>query len=121
MNKLVFISGKLRDTTPELVKVNILLAENTGIELLKGGFVPVIPMTTFSNYHEYLASLGEEGFMRQFIYPILDACSYLIALPNWKDSIGAVMEVNYAEREGIPVYYSVEEFLWKKLHGNSGL
>lgn len=42
---------------------------------------------------------------------IVEFCTHMVMLPRWRTSKGAVEEVLYAEKKGIPIFYSLESLL----------
>jgi hypothetical protein len=40
---------------------------------------------------------------------MLQSCDAILALPNWKTSVGAKEEVDKANKLGKPVFYSLDE------------
>ena len=42
-------------------------------------------------------------------YAVIERCTHVLMMPRWELSTGARMELEYAQRIGKPVVYSVDE------------
>lgn len=59
--------------------------------------------------------LSWDGFMH-ICYAIIDCCSMVVMLPNWKDSEGAKEERRYAKEKGKKIYYLINGRLEEEYH-----
>jgi nucleoside 2-deoxyribosyltransferase len=84
------------------VKRSLLVAD----ALISRGYLPFVPL--LSHYwNEYLEH--EYDYWMQYDLCWLERCDAVLRLPG--KSSGADVEVEYANRLGKPIYYSVKEFL----------
>jgi hypothetical protein len=86
--------------------VNVRNAINAAQILVECGYVPFVPH--LYHFWHFLWPSRQDQWKRLDIH-WLRCCQVLIRLPG--ESEGADMEVKLAKQYGIPVYYSVEEFL----------
>jgi len=93
----IYISGKISGLDLDQAEEYFELYENQIIEI---GHEPVNPMKVHANKicPEWL------DYMRADIKALMD-CDAVYAMPNWRQSIGARIEVGLAHDLGIPVYY----------------
>jgi len=73
-------------------------------ELMDLGFAPFAPL--YSHFINERHQKSYDAWM-QVDYEWIDVCDCLLRLPG--ESVGADLEVSYAMKIGIPVYYSLEE------------
>lgn len=116
---LVYVAGPLGKG--DLVK-NISRAHDAGIALLKAGLSVIVPHGSCFWANQWIAPMGNYALM-PCVEPkgiahadwlamdleIVRRCDAVLRLEG--DSIGADMEVDEADRRGIPVFYSVENVL----------
>lgn len=103
MTRYVYVAGPY---TRGDVEHNVRTAIAAGNRLLDAGYTPFIPHLT--HYWEALHPHHYEAWM-QYDFQWLSKCEALVRLPG--DSPGADREVEYAEANGIPVYYGVDALL----------
>ena|SRR3990172_12507056 len=83
---------------------NTLTAIGVGEELLAKGYAPFVPHLSHYWPHEH-----SWDFWMKFCMEWLKKCDVLLRLPG--ESKGADIEVDAALRNGIRVYYSLEELI----------
>ncbi|MBC8273418.1 MAG: DUF1937 family protein [Chloroflexi bacterium] len=88
------------------VVVNVRRAVLAAEELIKRGHVPFVPHLT---HLWHLISPHPIEFWFTYDNHWLDSCDCLLRLAG--DSVGADKEVALAERQGIPVFYDMDELL----------
>lgn len=98
----VYIAGPY-SSNPE---ANTLAAIAAGAVLIRAGYAPFVPH--LSHYVEQQHPQPYETWM-QLDFAWLAVCDAIVRLPG--ASSGADREVDRARQLGIPVYFSVEEFL----------
>jgi len=99
----VYVAGPYSQGDPE---ANTYRAMAEADKLLAAGYCPYLPH--LSHFHHLQHPHDYETWMRlDFAY--LAVCDVLIRIPG--PSPGADREVKVAKERGIPVYYSVAEFL----------
>jgi len=96
--KKVYIAGPF---TKGVVEQNVRNAVNAGDRMLSAGLVPYVPhlnwLWGFAHAHSWQQWLSLD-------LEWLDECDCLLRLPG--ESAGADLEVEYAKRKGIPVFYN---------------
>ena len=91
---------------------NVRLQLETADELIELGYIPYTPLLT--HFQEIYSSREEHVWLR-IDFAFLKTCNAVLRLkPVGKDgkeipSVGADQEVELAEKEGIPVFYTIEE------------
>lgn len=91
---IVYISGPMTG----LPEYNYPLFNRVADELRAGGF-------TVCNPAEFFGGLGDrtrEEYMRESVRCLV-ACDYVVTLPDWDRSDGAILEIEIAKQIGIPV------------------
>lgn len=111
--KLIYVAGPI---SLGVVWKNVAAAHAAGIKLLKAGYSVIVPHGSV-----FWGNLIRAGRWEPEVQPngtqhsdwmgcdleIVRRCDCLLRLPG--ESKGADMEVDVAERNGLPVYHSVEE------------
>ena len=97
---VVFISGKYSGKVEE----NIAFAETFARVLWDEGYTVVCPHLNTANFDEDGATSWKDYLAGDL--EILSRCDIVFALPNWKDSKGSKIEIDYALRQSIPVVES---------------
>lgn len=104
MGKCVYVSGPL--TSSGDIASNIRKAADVGTVLLDAGHFPYVPHLNY--FHEIIHPRPYEVWIKADMAWVQKSDA-LIRLPG--KSGGADREVEVADRLGIPIYYSVGEFL----------
>ncbi len=99
---LGYVAGKYRGE----VEDNIERAMHVSTALWEAGHVAICP---HGNTAHMDGAVSDARFLHGDLV-ILARCDFLITVEGWEDSVGAVGEVAYAERLGIPIYHSF--FSW---------
>lgn len=97
--KKVYVSGKISGLNLNEAKLKFFDAT---VELCGNNHIPVNP---FDILPDCKGEPTWEDYMRADLKEMLD-CDAVYALPCWKDSKGARIEVNLALSVGIPVYFN---------------
>lgn len=99
--KVAYIASKYTDTTKGKMEKNLRFAERWGKKLTKLGYAVISPLSN----SEYLEDTLDWRQMIKMDLAIIKKCDLLIALPNWRRSRGARLEVWWAKRYGVEVKY----------------
>lgn len=112
---LVYIAGPYRAEHPYQIQQNINNAWNTGVEICKLGYYPVVPH--LSTMH--MEGLGTPEFFIEATLEVMRRCDAVLVCPNFEKSKGTLGEIKEANKLGIPVFYTIlglqEYFLKKEL------
>ena len=87
---------------------NLRQAVDAGEAVSIAGFLPIIPQYTMLSEYAH-PNHSYQFYLYRMTLPLIKKCDFLIRTPG--ESKGADAEVEYAKTIGVPVYYSVEEFL----------
>ncbi len=84
------------------VRANVFIAWCAGRELVKKGFIPIIPHTMYNNMHDILTP--DDWY--DITIEVLGLCDAIYMLTEWEKSKGARAELRYAQEiMKIPVFY----------------
>lgn len=98
--KVIYIAGPFRALTAWGIEQNVRAAEELALEAWRAGFAVICPHT---NTRFYDGALPNDVFLRGDL-EIVKRCDAVLLLPNWRDSAGAVAEVEVAKEKSIPVF-----------------
>lgn len=102
---VIYISGKFRGKSSWEVEQNIRLAEELSLQVWLRGAVALCP---HMNTRYFQGAAPDEVWLKGDLELVLRSDA-LLMVPNWRTSVGARMELEYATKFGIPIYYSLEE------------
>lgn len=98
--KQAYIAGRYSGTAEE-IHAHVLLAVEAAPRVLAAGFLPVIPHTMGPHRGtDWETAMNRCRYLIRCLDPAQDI---LVALPNWRDSVGAREEVILADSLGIRV------------------
>ena len=102
MSRVIYVCGPYRDSRGEwYVHQNIEEAKCITRELWLMGAVPICPHANSAMFggHDIPDHVWLDGDLE-----ILKRCDAVVAMPHWTKSKGATCEVEFAHRNGIPVF-----------------
>ena len=102
--KLVYVAGRYRGWSPEATKANIKNAQYHGILLCERGFMPVIPHCNTAGF-ELLTDAVDQDFWLDGTMELMRRCDYVLMVPGYNQSDGAIQEMIEAERLHLPIFY----------------
>jgi hypothetical protein len=102
----LYIAGPISNPDPRIVEANIHRARVAMVELIRKGHSPFCPHTMSANCED--ANISREEWLRVDLDWLYFA-EGIVMLEGWEASEGACTERLEAVREGIPVFYGVEE------------
>ncbi len=110
---IVYISGPYSAKTSEEVARHVAVAEETAMQVLHAGHVPIVPHRINQKWmdDERFRDYTLNDWLTRLCLPLLEKCDAILMLPGWELSVGAVMESNRAVEASIPVFYSVDALL----------
>ena len=94
---------------------NLRDALDAGEELISAGFLPIIPHTLM--LIELVHPHNYKVMLYRLTLPMIARSDYVLRIPG--ESYGADIEDKFAKSRGIPVYYSMVDFLEE--HGHEGI
>jgi hypothetical protein len=96
---IIYISGKYSGD----IDNNIALARKVAIEVWERGHVALCPHLNTANF-EKDCKLQYDDYIKGDLL-LIEGCQAILMLPGWEESQGAQIELEYAEKLGLPVYY----------------
>lgn len=102
--KLVYIAGPYRGPTKQDIESNIQDARAAAISVCKLGFYPVCPHLNTAHFDRY----ASDGFFLEGTAQLLLKCDAVLVLKGYERSAGTTSEIAMAEREGIPIAFTLE-------------
>jgi hypothetical protein len=109
MRKIIFVSGKYSGNIDE----NIAYAEEAAHHLFLIGWNVFIPHKNFHLMDTEYAEGSQERtyeFWLDRCLEFLDRCDAIFMLSNYKDSPGALIELDFSLEHEIPVFYQSEGY-----------
>lgn len=100
---LVYVAGPYSADTHYQVKRNIAAAEEVGVQLWSWGWVSIIPhLNTLFMNGAY--SLPDWVWLKGDL-AIVKVCKFMVVEGAWRESMGTLGEIKFAEENNIPVLY----------------
>lgn len=110
---VVYISGPLRAENAWEIEHNVRKAEELALEVWEAGMAAICPHT---NTRFFSGVLPDNAWLKGDL-AIIDGCSAILMTPNWCESEGAKAEEAHARRQGIPVFYDLDDLIeWDRLY-----
>ena len=106
---LVYVAGKYRDETYELVAWNVKAASDMAAFLLAQGMAVVCPHSMTGGWERY-SFLSDADFLRNGLEQ-LRRCDAVLLLDGWEQSEGTLAEIECADENHIPVFKTVDALL----------
>lgn len=105
---LVYLSGPITPWGDQTVEMNVAVAVDYFCELIRYGIPAIAPQlgAAFPSCHEI-----DYRIWMEYDFAVIDKCTHMLMLPNWKESKGATEELGYAVAHNIPISYSIQELL----------
>jgi hypothetical protein len=102
--QVAYVAGPFRSSTFWGIFQNIRAAEAVSLKYWKLGYAVICPHLNTANFDgaipKELDSVWLDGDLE-----IMKRCDVVVAMPTWKNSLGAVNEIRIAIELGIPVIY----------------
>jgi hypothetical protein len=111
---LIYLAGPYTGSTPKERDDNVMRAKMIGLFVILLGDDPFIPQSMTHGLEDFGVSY------ERFLYlglNILQRCDALLLLPNWEISKGAKKELKAAQKLGVKVFESLEEYIKFKMEG----
>lgn len=103
MTYRVYVAGPL---TMGDIMINVSNAIKAGNELMRRGYIPFVPHVLYFWEGLYQPDLTYDEWLA-YDLEWLKVCELMLRLPG--QSPGADREEEFAAKEGIPVYYSIDK------------
>ena len=108
-NFLIYISGKYTDDTHEKISQNIKLAREHAKKIWELGFTAICPHLNTMHFEED-ANLQYRDYL-DGDYELVRRSDGIYMLPNFKNSKGALEELDLAILEGKKVFLKLEDLV----------
>lgn len=102
--KLIYVAGAYRAKTDWRRQLNIVKAKVVGLQLLKKGYVPIIPHSMYANFD---GECQDEVFLEADL-TLLRVCEGVVLVPGWEESAGVEAELKEARSRQMPVFVSTD-------------
>lgn len=105
--KIIYVAGKYSGKDRNEIEQNILLARKYAVEIWRCGHVALCPHLNTAHFDDDIAFPQEEYYRRDL--KLLERCDAIFMLPNWQESRGARLELEFARVNNIPAIFNLEE------------
>lgn len=111
LKKHIYIAGPYTAKTEIELLRNIELAEQTASEVFHRGHIPITPhIIGFSlSCDERHTNHSHEHWTQNLCLPLLSRCDAVLFVGDWQQSRGCIIEHEYAQKIGMPIYLRIEE------------
>ena len=112
--KLIYIAGRFSGENLDEIERNISIAEDAARIVIQHapGWLPVVPHSLGRSFAPGAPlEAGDYEYWCEGTLELLRRCDAVLAAQGWSLSSGTLLEISEAERLGIPIYYSADEFL----------
>lgn len=108
--KIVFIAGAYRgDRQPETIERNTAMARRYQKALAEAGIVAYSP-NVHDVYWEELETSQNQTTLQQFTTAVLERLAdALVVMPGWEASAGTKVEIEFATKKGLPIFFLKDE------------
>ena len=100
---IIYVSGKYTGKTPKETNKNIAEAKAVAIELWNKGFTALCPHLNTANFEDSECHATYKDYLRGDI-ELLSRCDAMVLCKGWQESNGALLEVEFAKNNNIPIY-----------------
>lgn len=110
--KVVYVAGPFRGKDHFQIHQNICRAEILALEVWRLGVACICPHLNTAHFQD---AAPDEIWLRGDL-EILKRCDAALMTSDWQKSSGATAEKMFAEANGIPVFYSLDElraWMWE--------
>ena len=113
---IFYVSGRYTGQTVEETDINIRHAENVARTIWRAGFAAICPHTNSAHFDDEANYLT---FIEKYM-DIVERCDVVVAMIGYQTSLGATVEVAYAERLGKTIIPEIEldDYLQSIQRGN---
>lgn len=105
----VYLSGPITAKHGHLVEENTAIALRAYWDCLKAGIPAFCPHLS-AGFPSAFTEVPYETWLA-YDFAVIDRCTDVVLLYRWEQSNGAMLEVEYAKKNGKPVHGSVEALL----------
>ena len=105
--KVVYVAGRYSGKDRNEVSENIALARKYAIEIWRIGHVALCPHLNTAHFDDDIVLSAEEYYKRDL--KMLERCDVIFMLPNWQQSTGAKIELEFARANDIPAIFDLAE------------
>ena len=110
--KVIYIAGKYRGPNAWAIEQNIRAAEDLAALVWRMGLVALCP---HANARHMLEGMIPDATALEGTLELMRRCDAVLLVSNWRDSIGARLEVEEAARIGRPVFGSLLDLVeWSR-------
>jgi hypothetical protein len=104
---VVYVAGPYRAPTVWQIECNIHKAREVGIEVARVGLMPLVPHANTAHYD----GIQSDAFWLKGTMELLRRADAVMLVPGWVKSEGTRLEIEEANRLGLPVFETIEALL----------
>lgn len=104
----IYISGPYTAPTPEQRDLHVLRAREAAGALLRRGHWPFCPHTMTAGFEDHFPDIPYMTYIAADL-AWLPFCHSILLLPDWRESRGAVIEHEHAEKLALTIYEDMSE------------
>lgn len=105
MIPLIYIAGRYRAPTVDLIKLNISTARDVAIQADALGWYALCPHMNSALLDQALPDLSDDYWLMGTM-AMMERCDALVLVPGWQQSAGTLAELARARQLGMPIYMS---------------
>ena len=106
-NVLVYISGPMTAKDGYSIEENTAAGVGIYLALLRRG-IPAFSPHLSGAFPSAWSALSHAEWLA-YDFAIIDRCTHVLMMPRWESSVGAIREREYAEANGLPVFFSADQ------------
>lgn len=103
----IYVAGRYRGPTRDAIELNIQAARHIGRLCLEKGWYPQIPCNNTNHFEHLLPDVDDQVYIEGTL-EMMRRCDAVVLIPGWRQSKGAVGEVQEAIRLGMPIFYTID-------------
>ena len=103
----VYLSGPMTAKDGFSIEENAIAGAKVYFDLLQRGIPAFCPHLS-GIFPSAWSAMPHERWLA-YDFAVIDRCTHVLMLPRWEGSVGARAEREYAERQGKPIVYGIEE------------
>lgn len=111
---VIYISHPFSADTDHGIQRNILAASEFALDCFRAGYTVICPHKNCAGYQNEPFDI--DWYAHDLV--LLDRCDAILMCGDWTHSRGCLMEYEYAEEHGIPIYEYLSQIInSREIHG----
>ncbi len=104
-NVLVYLSGPITASATHSVEDNVAAALRVYLDCIRRGIPAFAPQLTAAFPSAF--GIDYETWMA-YDFAVLDRCTHMLMLDRYRESAGAMREMDYALDRNLPIFYHID-------------